>query len=196
MAISTITINTIDYISYASVIDADARLAIDPIRGAAWALLSEDEKGGALVSATYRLDLLLWQGARTNGALQPNAWPRINMRHCDGTPTVTDDVPLDVETATILQAGSIVLDPGTADAGGSGTNIKAVGAGSTSVEFFQPKTGGPIQDITVHSLLRCFLESSVTGGGATGNYAPGSGADAPKSCFTEKEPFGLGKGYA
>lgn len=185
-----------EYISYASLEEADKRLIVDPVRGPAWSLLTDNEKESFLVSATNRLDLLRWQGSKTGGALQVNAWPRTGTTFCDGSPTSTDEAPVDVEVATILQAGTIVIDPKASLAGGSGSNIKAVGAGPATVTFFQPQKGGALQDITVHELLKCYLESSAPGGTSVGAYAPGSGADAQKSCFGEREPFKLSKGYS
>lgn len=206
MTITTITIEiesdppgdpTIyEYISYASLEEADKRLIVDPVRGPAWGLLTDDQKDTFLVSATNRLDLLRWQGSKTGGALQLNAWPRTGTTFCDGSPTSTNEVPVDVEVATILQAGTIVINPKASLAGGSGSNIKAVGAGSATVTFFQPQKGGALQDTTVHELLKCYLESSVSGGTSVGAYAPGSGADAQKSCFGEREPFKLSQGYS
>lgn len=184
------------YTSYASLAEANERLIVDPVRGPAWGELTDEQKNSYLVSATNRLDLLRWQGAKAGGETQANAWPRTGMSYCNGSPAPTDEVPLDVEIATILQAGSIVINPVSSTAGGSGTNIKSVVAGSVSVDFFQPKSGGPIQDITVHTLLYCYLESSATGGASTGAYAPGSGKDAPESCFGNREPFKLSRGYS
>ncbi len=203
MTITTITIivesdppgapTTYSYTAYASVAEADARLLIDPVRGEAWGGLTVDQRGANLVAATNRLDLLFWQGSKADGATQANAWPRLNMRYCDGSTVPSEGVPNDVETATIIQAGSISLDPGTADAGSSAKNIKSVGAGSTNVEFFTPTVGVPIQDVTVYSLLRCYLTASETSGTALGQYA--SGTDV-KSCFSDVESFGLTRGYS
>lgn len=184
------------FTSYATLAEADKRMLVDPVRGGKWDLLDDNKKKSYLLAATNRLDLLLWRGSKTGGAEQDNAWPRTAMEYCDGTPVATDEVPIDVEVATIIQAGSIVLDPGVSDAGGSGTNIKSVGAGSASVSFFQPKVGGVIQDVTVGSLLRCYLQSSVSGGGSTGPLSSGTGSDSQGSSFSDPCRFGVNRGYA
>ena len=67
MTISTITIETVDYVSYASVAEADAYLNVDPVRESTWEALDTDGKGKKLVAATRRLDLLSWQGEKTGG---------------------------------------------------------------------------------------------------------------------------------
>ncbi len=139
MSLSTITINSIDYVAYASVAEADAYLAIDPLRSAAWAALSADEKGAALVAATRRLDLFRYTGTKTDSA-QLNEWPRTGATRGDTAFTATDEVPQSIEDAASLLAGSIVLDA-TASEKGSGSNVKEVGAGSAKVAFFKPVKG-------------------------------------------------------
>jgi len=57
MQMPTITINSNDYFSYASVSDAD--LYLSPI-SATWLALTNDEKGGYLIQATRYLDTLPW----------------------------------------------------------------------------------------------------------------------------------------
>ena len=57
MSLTDITINGNSYASYASVTEANATLAVDPVRMAAWAALDEQGKGIRLVAATARLDL-------------------------------------------------------------------------------------------------------------------------------------------
>lgn len=191
MSITIITINAVNYTSYASVAEADDRLAVDPIRGTAWAALSPDQKGANLVAATFRLDLLRWKGEKTGGeGTQENAWPRTGVTYKDGTPVSTTEVPIEVENATILLAGSIALDASVSGSGTSGSNIQRVRAGSASVTFFRPTIpGGVIQDETVLDLIRCFLEGGISA--AVGALA--SGTDAESSFCDEnfglKDPF-------
>ena len=58
MSLTTITISTVAYQSYDSVAEADAHLAVDPVRSTTWAAATDDEKGEYLIAATRRLDLL------------------------------------------------------------------------------------------------------------------------------------------
>lgn len=191
MSITTITINTVGYTSYASLAEADDYLAVDPVRGAAWAALSVDERGARLVAATRRLDLLAWQGEKTGGSAQVPQWPRTGVTFPNGDPVPTDEVPQGVEDATILLAGSIELDAATAQAGDSGSNVKRTKAGSAEVEFFRPQTGGPLQDATALALVVAFLEAAALGG-ELGPLATGTGA---KSAFDDDDAYGRTRGF-
>ena len=191
MSITTLTINTIDYISYASQQEADDFLAVDPTRGAAWAALDDTTKQSHLVAATRRIDLFEFSGEKTGGESQLNAWSRTGAT-CNGDPvTVTDDVPIGIENATILIAGTIAITPAVANQGSSGTNIKRVRAGTAEVEFFQPQDGVPIEDETAYSLLACFLANASTGAG----FGLAAGVSSESEFCDEDEP-GLNEGFA
>ena len=47
MSLTTITVNSSDYTSYASLGEANALLAVNPVRSDAWSDLSNNEKGFA-----------------------------------------------------------------------------------------------------------------------------------------------------
>lgn len=192
MSISTITIGANNYTSYASVAEADIRLAVDPVRMATWTALTTDQKGINLVAATNRLDLLAWQGEKTGGAAQANAWPRAGLMYPDGTDVADDEVPLDVEIATILLAGSIAIDAEVANSGASGTNTKKVQAGSASVEFFRPRDGLALQDESAHALIKYWLESSSAAIAGAGSIAYGDDAESE---FCDSNPYGRTHGY-
>lgn len=193
MTITTITIGGEDYTSYASVAEADVRLAVDATRKTAWEALTTDEKGANLVAATNRLDLELWIGEKTGGeGAQENKWARTGVTYEDGTAVSTTEVPIEVENATIILAGSIALDATLADSGTSGSNTKRVKAGSAEVTFFRSTLPGkPIQDETVFDLIRQFLEGSQVSS-STGNFA--SGTDA-SSEFCDEDAPGLSSPY-
>lgn len=191
MTITTITISAVDYTAYASVAEADPYLAVDPVRAVTWAALSADQKGGFLVAATRRLDLLDWEGEKTGGAAQENKWPRTGLTYPDGTAVSTTEVPKEVENAAILLAGSIAITASKADAGTSGSNTKRVKAGSAEVEFFRSTLPGTaLQDETAFKLIGPFLGGALTAlfGGATGTDG--------SSSFTCKDAPGLTDGYA
>lgn len=193
MTISTITISTIDYISYASVAEADAYLAVDATRAAAWSALTADQKGANLVAATRRMDLLNWEGAKTGGAdTQDNAWPRTGATYADGTAVATDEVPHEVEAATILLAGSITLSATNAESGTSGNNTRRVKAGSAEVEYFRPTDGKALQDETAFGLVKQFL----TNGYSAAVGATRFGEDATSSFDDDQMGFGLSEGYS
>ena len=193
MSITTITINTVDYISYASIVEANQRLAVDPTRSTAWAALSDDQKAIQLVAATNRLDLFDYSGEKVS-ATQANQWPRTGAT-CNGTPVTETDVPLDLENATILLAGTIATTPDTANAGTAGSNIESVRAGTVAVSFFRPTIPGPaLQDETAFALIRCLF----AGAGATSTnfgLASGSSGTNTQSAFIDRNAPGLTEGW-
>lgn len=175
MTLSTITLSTLDFISYASVEEADRLMLVDPVRGPRWATRTPDQKGAALVAATNRLDLFSYKGSKT-GAPQPNQFPRTGIVDRDGVAVPDDEVPLDMANATIYLAGSIAAKPAAAGMNGSGSNNKRVKAGSAEVEFFKPTAGKPLADETAYALIQWYLASMVgaisAGGMASGTCEP------------------------
>ena len=195
MSLSTIQVAGNDYIAYASVAEADIALAVDPVRMAAWAALTDENKGIDLIAATRRIDLLRWLGAKAGGSSQVNAFPRSGLFFPDGTPVPKDTIPLDLERATILLAGSIAATPAQANAGTSAQAISRVKAGSAEVEFFRRQetiTGKPVQDETVFELIRRWLQGRA-GSSSTGAMA--SGTDGV-SHFAQTNPYGRTEGFS
>jgi hypothetical protein len=191
MSLTSLTIGGLEYVSYATVAEADGRLAVDPLRSPTWAPKTTDEKSVLLVASTNRLDLLNWAGEKAGGASQKNAWPRTGVTYPDGTPVPSDAVPYEVETACSLLAGSIAMDAKKSGAGSSGgSNVKAVGAGSARVEFFMPAQGVALQDETAFALVKAFLSSALSDSVGFG-MASGTGAKGLGPCYGD-----LDKGYA
>lgn len=192
MTITTITINSIDYTSYASVSEADEYLNIDPVRETSWEALDNEGKGKKLIAATRRLDLLTWQGDKTGGDdTQENQWPRTGVTYPDGADVSTTGVPQEIENATILLAGSIAISAKVADQGTSGTNTKKVKAGSAEVEFFRSQAGTPLQDATAFDLVQPFTEAASTSS-ALGPLATGTDGS---STFTDIDQWGRNQGF-
>lgn len=107
-----------NYDAFVSVEDATIYLAGDVSRAAAWALLNDDAKKRALISATRMLLTLPW---------------------CDEVPDPAVD-PADqvIQDVTAMLAADLAANPKLfADASGQ-SNIKTVKAGSAQVEFFSP----------------------------------------------------------
>lgn len=192
MTLSTITIGGTDYVSNASVAEADAFLAVDAVREPVWTTLTVDQKGARLVQGTRRMNLLAWQGDKTGGDLQVDAWPRTGVTYASGNSVSTTEVPTGVEQATILLAGSIAIDAEVGDSGSSGTNVKRVKAGSAEVEFFRQTTGVPLQDETAYNLVKAFLAASGVAASLVGPFA--SGTDASSS-FTDIDKWGRTRGF-
>lgn len=179
MSLTTIAIGGNDYVSYASVEEADARLAVDPVRGASWASKTPDQKGILLVASTNRLDLFKFKGEKTDPA-QLNQFPRTGLTTPDGQPVSDTEVPWEIEQATILLAGTIGIKPTAAGAGGSGGNQRRVKAGSAEVEFFAPTKGKPLADEEAYAFLSAYLNLGL----GLGNFSGGGMASG-----TCEEPF-------
>lgn len=195
MSITVLTIGGKTYTSYASAAEANDFLAVDPVREVAWKALSATDKNKKLVAATRRLDLLNWVGARTDPpTTQPNRWPRTGVAYPDGTAVSTVEVPLEVENAAILLAGSIAIEAKSADSGTSGTKTKRVKAGSVAIEFFGQRQGKPLQDETAFRLVSIFLESAV----AAGDRGPLDAGTDGESSFADPDStkFGRDRGFA
>ena len=123
---------------YATVEQANSWLDADPIRREAWEALSDTDKARYLIAATRRIDLIDFPGRKTN-ATQSHAWPRVGAV-CEGRALADDEIPVQVQNATIILAGDIAIDVSAAETFNDG-NVKRVKAGSTELEFFRP-TGG------------------------------------------------------
>ena len=181
MSLSSIDYSGTSYIVYANLVEALAVLQVDPTRMTAWAALSDEDKGIRLIAATNRLDLLNWQGEKAGGSSQPNQWPRSGLVYRDGESVPDDAIPLAIERATILLAGSIASTPAHSNVGTSSTSTKRVKAGSAEVEFFHRQesvSGKPIQDETVFELVRDWLEGSNLVTGSTGSLATGTDGES------------------
>lgn len=120
---ATITLGGADYPSFETRADATIFLAGDIARSPAWALLTDDTKDRALISATRMLLGLPW---------------------CEATPDPEDpDLAQLVKDVTAMLASDLASKPKLfLDATGNSA-VKSVKAGSAQVEFFHPITGGP-----------------------------------------------------
>lgn len=195
MTITTITISTVSYTSYASVLESTSYLAVDPVRSAAWALLTTDQKGANLVAATRRLDMLDWMGTKTSPS-QENQWPRTGVTYPDGTAVSTTAVPIEVQNATCLLAGTIAMNSSASESGTSGNNKKRLKAGSAEIEYFRPTTGTQLQDESAFRLLRPFFQAAAATTSTVGAYASGVDCHSNHSHFDhDQDGFGLSEGY-
>lgn len=119
---ATVTIGSTDYDAFEDIAGANDYLAADIVRAAPWALLNEDAKGRALVSATRMMLALPW---------------------CEDAPDPTVDQASPIPEVAAMLAADLAAKPALfADASGN-SNIKSAKAGSASIEFFSPVDGGP-----------------------------------------------------
>lgn len=192
MSITTIIIGAESYTSYASVAEADAYLAVDPLRSAAWAALTTDQKGANLVASTRRLDTLSWQGTKVGGAAQENEWPRNDVFYPDGTPVTNTDVPKEVENACILLAGTITLDATASQVTAGTKNAKSIKAGSSQITYFSSSAAATalLSDTTALSLITIFLQ--VAPNAFSSNEYSGGDED---STFEDNTRWNRNRGY-
>lgn len=121
---TTITINNIEYNSYASVEEADQYLNVK--YGSNWSTYDDDKKAKLLINSTREIDKRLYQGKKADEN-QPLKFPRI----IAGKPT-DDEL---VKQCCIEMADGIGL---TSNGSGTVDNLQAIKSfkvGDTDVEF-------------------------------------------------------------
>lgn len=162
--LTTITIDSVDYSSYATVTEADEVLNIDITRGTAWKALDTDGKGARLIAATRRLDLLRWDGEKTGGNAQTTAFPRSGLLYPDGEEVDDSTVPIQVELATIYMAGSIAVRPANASSTSTTSTsreISKVKAGPVEIQYSPGSSGASnefaLPDIDALTLITFWL---------------------------------------
>lgn len=106
---------------------------------------------------------------------QTALFPRTGLTDCDDQDLDSYTLPERLVFAQIELAYSISLDSDVETEASTGTNVKKVGAGSASVEFFRPFTGTRFPSI-VQEYLRCLYEvgSAISGPTITGTSQPSS----------------------
>ena len=195
MSLMTLTYQGVAYKSYASIVEADTVLTVDPTRRTAWGDLADDAKILNLVAATYRLDILPWTGKKAGGPSQENAWPRSGMTYADGTDIAEDAIPDELERATALLAGSIQIRPAQAERGGIPNAIKSLRAGAVAIEYANPERSETpshaLQDETAYQLVRLWLRGR---GGALSTGALAFGTDAGSS-FSDRDRYDYNRGW-
>lgn len=114
---ASVTIGSNDYPSYSNVADADAYLAADAVRAAAWALRNNDAKARGLVTATRLLQGLAW---------------------CGGTaPDVANPPAVVVDVVAMLAADGLANPRVFSNPSGAlPKGVKSAQAGKAQVEFF------------------------------------------------------------
>ena len=169
MSITTFDINGVDYVSYATVQEANNLLAIDATRSAAWAAIQDDkDKMVRLAGATVLLDALSWKGSRAGGPTQVNAWPRDGVTYPSGEAVPDNVVPKAVEDACILLAGTIARSPtATTPTGGATSHVESIKAGDAEIKYAvgsNIQVAEPLQtdipDDQAWKLIRPFLTGS------------------------------------
>ena len=176
MSLTTITVGSVSYPSYATVAEADAFLAVDLERSMAWADLDPEGKGLRLIAATRRLDSLRWAGSKADDA-QAAEWPRRGLFYETG-----DAIPERLEQACILLAGDYAA--GRVDDGEDGA-IQSERVGPIATTYFYPRRRSQAARLLGDALglVSQWLEGpSIAAPVATGTDA--------ESVFTPRDRYG------
>ena len=199
MSLSQVEINGANYVTYASIAEADIWLAIDAIRGNAWSRLTETVKATHLVAASRRINLESFKGEKFTPETplafpvpDDYQWPRKDVV-CDGVELPDGIIPSQVEAATIIIAGTIPIDPNAAASStASNTGVKKLKADTVEVEFgtFTQTSSSTVfnlrnQNVDAFTYLKCLLRNSgstgfgrigsVSGVGGGPSFEPSSG---------------------
>lgn len=155
MSVSTIRVGTMNFPSYASVIEADGYLMADPRYSTIWSGLQTEMKDQFLVFATRNIDRLTYKGNKTSES-QPLQFPR------DG-----GDFPVAVEHAAILLAASYAVEPPEHEEESSGAALKTIQAGPVELEYFRgfdsdSEVFNPFNNSEVMELLCPFLDDEIS----------------------------------
>lgn len=150
---TTITINNIEYNSYASVEEADQYLNVK--YGSKWSTYDDDKKAKLLVNATREIDKREYQGVKVDEK-QPLKFPRIIVG------VQTDDEL--VKQACIELADGLAL---TSNGTGGVSNLQAIESfkvGNTDVKF---KDDAPLVDAeqltddAIKTFLKLYLKGNA-----------------------------------
>jgi len=192
MSLTMLTIGGQMYVSYASVSEADAYLAVDPAYMATWDALDDDAKGRNLIAATRHLDTLKWAGTKTSAA-QVNAWPRSGLVERDGDPLPTNTIPPEIEQATILLAARVTQEPTLFVGDSTDENVESERIGPKAVSYFRRRRTDRlvrrVGDARALALIRQWLS------GTTPSKPVVTGTD-DRSSFVPLDRYGRTKGVA
>ena len=176
----SVTIGSATYEAYANQTTADTFLAADLRLNPIWTLLSADDKGRALVTATRVLDRQDWLGEPTNPGTQPLAWPRTGVTDEDGNTIDSATIPQAVIDASVFLAALVADNPALAEAENTGSNVEEVQADTVRVRFFRPQAGQRFP-IMLHELIGPFLESSAGGIAGARSFGTDQESTTPSS---------------
>lgn len=202
--VSTLTIGSTTYSVYGLTADpiADAKAYFAGRLGtAAWDDADSGTRKAALVTAVRFLDRgVLWSGVQTDAATpQPLQWPR-DSATCNGDAVTDGTTPDRIVNGEFELALALLEDESIQDSQGTGSNIKKVGAGTASVEFFRPTQGTTSETrfpTTVHELVGCYQDNAGTLGApfASGVNKPAN-PDQTSSFDSCDDSYDLTQGYS
>ena len=189
----TLTIGSSSFTVYGFTADplADANdYLLASVTAATWATKSDDDKKKLLISAFRTLERQGWSGT----AIGSNAWPRSGAM-CNGA-AVAEEIPDDIVEGMFELASALADGTDSITSSSTDSNIKKVGAGSASVEYFYPLSGeGTRFPLPVQELVGCYMGGSSTGLGSLLPFVGGQDGTLNQSTFTDLDT-GLTDGFA
>ncbi|MCY3784595.1 MAG: hypothetical protein OXG79_12545 [Chloroflexi bacterium] len=191
MSLTMLTIGERQYVSYASVAEADNYLAVDPAYMATWNALDDDAKGRDLIAATRHLDTLLWAGTKTSTA-QVNEWPRSGLVERDGDTVRSNSIPVQLEQATALLAAAVARDPYLFERDASDGDVQSERIGPKAVTYFHRKTDRLVRRVGNARALE-LIRQWLAGATPAAPVVTGTG---DKSSFVPLDRYGRNKGVA
>ena len=171
--------------SYIDLTDAETYF-LHKIHAADWDAATDPTKTDALVSATAMLDRQQWIGAQT--APKPGQaldWPRTGVTDEEGTAVASDAVPQFMKDATCELALALIQDLTVQSNADTGSNIKALKAGSAEIHYFKGTDGSRFPTI-IHEIIGHYLLNSAA------YTSPYYGATEAETGLTDHD---LSRGY-
>lgn len=163
----------------------------------AWLALTPDQQKQTLVASTRMLDSMAWAGQPTQPYPDPQTlkWPRSGVSRTDGSPVDDATVPPEIEHGSYELAALLAAQPAIQDQQDASQNVRSLQAGSASIEYFRPVTGGRFP-VPVQALVGQFLAGTLADVDANspGAYSQAFGTSEP-SQFLTGDGFDLNRSY-
>jgi hypothetical protein len=137
---------------------------------AAWFAATVDDRARAMVEASKLLDRQAWDGSGVG-------WPRTGVTALPPSkvPVVDGVTPDEIIDGAYELALAMLAKPAVVAGTSTSSNVQSVGAGSATVSFFSPVTGGRFPDRVMELIGWAFAGSSSSDTIAPmGSYASGT----------------------
>lgn len=169
MTINTITVNSTNFVIYATVSEADTYAVINNMT--VWTGMTTQAKELALLSATKTLDRFKYVGTKVgNDAVQVNQFPRNGVTYLDGTPFGNTDVPAEIAEVCCLIAFNN-LTKGKDTEQDVGQLLRKLKTGNSEIEFFaRSKEVDLFTGNKIEATLSKWLASSRSYGNALADW--------------------------
>lgn len=148
--------------SYLTIADADAIMEARYHTSTIWSTLTDAIKTQLLVSATFILDGLKWEGYKASET-QALRWPRTYAYDCDRYAIASDEIPQSLKIAVCEMAIQYYKSDKFTDSGTEGFSAIAVGPIKLNIDKYDRASLIPR---FISQMLRCLINDASSGGGA------------------------------